>query len=120
MSGCDQQALCHATEFPDMADEQTIQKDCGTIGIYRQFDLGGDERHLETQIFHHLHENSLLFSGLQSQFACEIFVTVLANGDLMFARKEQDLLRSLEFLQVAKVLAINPDPGGLLDFRCTH
>ncbi len=66
VSGRDQQALCHAAEFPRVADEQTVQKDCGTIRIYRQFDLGGDGWHLETQIFHHLHENSLLFSGSSS------------------------------------------------------
>ena len=92
MARGDDQAFGDATELSGVADIQSIEKNGSAVGIHRDFYFRGHCRHYEPSVFDHPHGHELLFSGMQHYVLREVHVAVLADGDFMFAGKQEDLL----------------------------
>src|SRR5438876_11764356 len=112
-----QQTLCDASELPRVAHELPINENRSAIGSHRKLDLTEDRRHLEARVSHHVHGNGLLFSRPNRDLARKVLVTVLANDNFVLSGQQQDLLRALQLLSIAKILAINPYTRLLYHFR---
>jgi hypothetical protein len=116
-SGSDLERLSRAVEFPDVADEPVVEEDCGAARIYNNFYDGPRGGHGASRALLHGDRHHSLFARMDRDLLREVLITILANGDGVVARKKEHFLRSLQFLEVAHVLAINPDAGSLFDFR---
>ena len=118
VSGGHDQAFGDPAKLGGVADELSIQKNGGAIRINRHLDFGGDGGHHVPRVFHHGDGDDLLFAGSQHDVAGEVLVAVLAHRKVVRARKQKNLLRPLEFMQIAEILAVDPNAGGLFDFGC--
>jgi hypothetical protein len=116
LSRRDQQGLAGTFEFGYVTDEDAIHKHRRSIWFHFQLNLGGDCRQGHPGVFFHLYPNSLLFSGANRNVLHEIQISTLLYGNVVFARKQQEFFRSLQFVEVADVLTIDPDAGSVFNF----
>ena len=101
LSRRDQQGLAGTFEFGYVTDEDAIHKHRRSIWFHFQLNLGGDCRQGHPGVFFHLYPNSLLFSGANGNVLLEIEISTLLYGNVVFARKQQEFFRSLQFVEVA-------------------
>src|SRR5579864_392244 len=100
-----------------MSHETSVKKYGGTVRIDVQLHGRPRSRHGSSKSLLHRDLHNPLFSRLKGNSLSEILVTVLMDRDHVLARKKQHLLGAFELFEVAHVLAIDPDTGGLFDFR---
>src|SRR6202049_665708 len=115
-SRSDKKRSADSSEFSHVADEDAIDKDSGAIGVHIELDFGGYLRHLNPAIALHGHADDLLFAGLNADFLREVQITALPDYDFVFTWQEEDLFGPLQFLQITKILPIDPYPGRSLYF----
>jgi hypothetical protein len=99
-----------------MTHEDAVDKDRGAIGINVQLYFSGDAWKLNPRIFSHSHFDGLGLPGSDRDVLNKVDIAALANRDFVLAWEQQKFLRSFEFVQVADVLAVDPDTRGALDF----
>jgi hypothetical protein len=99
-----------------VADEDAIDKNSGAIGVHIELNFGGYRRHLNPAIALHGHADDLLFAGLDADFLREVQITALPDYDFVFTWQEEDLFGPLQFLQITKILPIDPYSGRSLYF----
>ena len=87
MSRSDDQAFGNPAKLGGVADELSIEKHSGAVGIDRHLDLGGDGGHDIAHVFHHADRDELLFARSQNDLAREVHVAVLTDRELVRAGK---------------------------------
>src|SRR5579863_10529782 len=105
----------HAFKLSYVSHEKPVEENRSSRWINRYLDNGRHLRKRSRQRFLHGHSHDFLLSGLEENSLGKILIAILAHGDHMFARQQQDFLRSLEFLQIADVLPVDPDSGAFFD-----
>ncbi len=115
-SRSDKKPSADSSEFSHVADEDAIDKNSGAIGVHIKLNFGGYHRHLNPAIALHGHADDLLFAGLDADFLHEVQITALPDCDFVFTWQEEDLFGPLQFLQITKILPIDPYSGRSLYF----
>src|SRR5208282_5256876 len=116
LSRCNQQGTAHSLKLRDVPHVDSIDKDRGTIRLHVELDLSRNFRQGNPRVFLHLHVEGLFFSRLHSYFLIEVEISSLAHGDVVFTRQQQKLFRSLQLVEIANILSVDPDAGSVLDF----
>jgi hypothetical protein len=114
--GVTRNASADSSKFSHVADEDTIDKNSGAIGVHIELDFGGHLRHLNPAVALHGHADDLLFAGQDADFLGEVQITSLADCDFVFTWQEEDLFGPLQFRQITEILPIDPYPGRSLYF----
>ena len=107
-SRSDEKRSADSSEFSHVADEDAIDKNSGAIGVHIELNFGGYRRHLNPAIALHGQADDLLFAGLDADLLREVQMTALPDYDFVFTWQKQDLFGPLQFLQITKILPIDP------------
>src|SRR5882724_667821 len=114
--GAYEHPVSHAHEFVDTSHKGVIDKDSSPLWSDMQLDLRSDFWKLGSRILEHDHLQDGFLARFDKHLLGEIGVPRLAHGDFMFTGQKQDFLVVLKLVDVAYVLPIDPNAGGLVCF----
>ena len=103
--------MSSAAEFADRSSEGIVNEDSGSLRRDVQLDLRCDFRKVCPRILQHDNLQDYFFAWFHDYLLSEIHVSGLTHGNLMFTRQKQDFVVGFQLIDIADVLAIDPNSG---------